>query len=57
VVARKTPSPSRDFRHSVSKWWEDGLEYLNRWAERWDDPRMHEWMAALSERRLPGIDD
>ena len=36
--------------------WDDGLEYLGRWQQMWDDPRVHEWIAAARERRLPSDD-
>jgi hypothetical protein len=34
--------------------WEDGLEYLVRWQDMWDDPRVHEWIEAARARELPG---
>jgi hypothetical protein len=32
---------------------QDGLRYLQAWQSAWNDPRLREWIAAVSERRLP----
>jgi hypothetical protein len=36
--------------------WEAGLEYLHRWENIWNDPRVLEYIAAVNERRLPAAD-
>lgn len=33
--------------------WDEGLEYLRVWEDAWDHPRLHEWIAAVEEHRMP----
>lgn len=37
--------------------WDDGLAYLRDWERIWGDSRVHEWIAAVNERRLPERSD
>lgn len=33
--------------------WGEGVEFLNAWRSRWDNPELEQWIADLSEHRIP----